>query len=563
MRLGELLLRKGVLNDTQLSQALTAREGAERIGQTLIRLKIASEEQVMRGLAEQAGLEYVDLSTITIDPALAEGMPLKAIFTKKVIPIARANGAVRIATADPLDLHALDDLRLLLGCRVEACVAKESEIVKAAKRFFGIGAETIDQMMDQKRDDLQVVDADRESSADIEDLAEDATLIRFVNQMLLEALQERASDIHIEPFEEELRIRYRIDGVLQKVPTPATIKRFQAAIVSRLKIMASLNIAEKRLPQDGRIKLVVQGREIDLRVSIIPNLYGEGVVLRILDRSNVLFGLRELGMPQSIFEIFEKLIAEPHGILLVTGPTGSGKTTTLYAALQQINSLDQKIITVEDPVEYYLPGIEQIPVKPKIGLTFASGLRAILRHDPDIILIGEIRDLETAEIAVQASLTGHLVFSTLHTNDAPGALTRLTDMGVEPFLIASTVEGILAQRLVRKICQKCRTPVGKKEFEVMRPTLPEDIREVFHGVGCESCRGTGYRGRSGIFEMLPMDEKIREFVMERTNAGAIKKFAIEKRGMLTLRDDGWERVRAGLTTPEEVLRVTKSDEYTA
>jgi len=370
-------------------------------------------------------------------------------------------------------------------------------------------------------------------------------------------VKERASDIHVEPMEDELRIRYRVDGVLHKIPIPGDIKRFQAAIVSRLKIMASLNIAEKRLPQDGRIKLRALGKEVDVRVSVIPDSWGEGVCLRLLDRSNAAVSLEELGMPPEVLTRFRQLITEPHGILLVTGPTGSGKTTTLYAGLQKINTVEDKIITVEDPVEYQLAGIKQIQVNPKIGLTFGAGLRAILRHDPDIIMIGEIRDLETAEIAVQSALTGHLVFSTLHTNDAPTAVTRLVDMGLEPFLVASTVEGLMAQRLVRRICARCKIEIKAADSEVSA-LIPPDLKSVWKGKGCDDCRGTGYRGRQGVFELFTVDDELREMILRRDGANRLKKYAVEH-GMKTLRDDGWDRVRAGVTTAEEVLRITKSD----
>jgi general secretion pathway protein E/type IV pilus assembly protein PilB len=391
-------------------------------------------------------------------------------------------------------------------------------------------------------------------------MAEDAALIKFVNQVFTEAVRDRASDIHIEPMENELRIRYRIDGVLHRIPVPAEIRHFQPAIVSRIKIMSHLDIAEKRLPQDGRIKLKVLGKEIDIRVSIIPGVWGEGVVLRILDRDSMHITLRDLGMPDGVLGDFQHLIEEPHGIFLVTGPTGSGKTTTLYAALEKINSDEDKIITVEDPVEYMLPGIKQIQVNPRIQLTFSTALRSILRHDPDIIMIGEIRDLETAEIAVQSSLTGHLVFSTLHTNDAPSAITRLVDMGLEPFLVASTVEGLMAQRLVRQICKKCKEPAKPTDAELADPSFPEDLTEVWRGKGCEECRGTGYRGRNGLFELVVVDDEIREMILRRESSNHIKKLCVDK-GMRTLREDGWLRVREGVTTPEEVIRITKADKF--
>jgi general secretion pathway protein E/type IV pilus assembly protein PilB len=483
---------------------------------------------------------------------------MKTIFQRKVLPLDRSNGTLRVALSDPLDLEVLDDLRLLLKAKIMPVIGRPSEIDRLLKKHYGVAADEVHRMVNAAREDIQVL-KETTTQADEKALAEDAGLVKFVNQIFTEAVRDRASDIHVEPMEDELRIRYRIDGVLHKIPIPTEIKRFQAAIVSRLKIMSSLNIAEKRLPQDGRIMLNALGKQIDVRVSVIPNVWGEGVCLRLLDRANMSVSLEELGMPPKVLERFKGLITEPHGILLVTGPTGSGKTTTLYAALQKINNVEDKIITVEDPVEYQLPGIKQIQVNSKIGLTFGGGLRAILRHDPDIIMIGEIRDLETAEIAVQSALTGHLVFSTLHTNDAPTAVTRLVDMGLEPFLVASTVEGLMAQRLVRRICKSCKKELQRSESEVAS-LLPEDLKTVWKGTGCDDCRGTGYRGRQGVFELLTVDDEMREMILKREPANRLKKYAIEH-GMETLRDDGWNRVRAGVTTAEEVLRITKSDRY--
>ncbi|HYE99956.1 MAG TPA: ATPase, T2SS/T4P/T4SS family [Planctomycetota bacterium] len=556
MLLGEILVRRGVVRPEQVQQALALKEGKERIGQALVRLGYAPEDEVLQALAEQTRLPYVDLSTVEIAPGLVTPSSVKTVYQRKVLPLDRQNGTVRVAVSDPLDLEVLDDLRLLLKARIQAVVAKPAEIDRLLKKHYGVGADEVHRMVDQAGDATSGPVRDADEAA----LAEDAGLVKFVNQIFTEAVRDRASDIHVEPMEDELRVRYRIDGVLHKVPVPAEIKRFQAAIVSRLKIMSGLNIAEKRLPQDGRIKLSSLGKEIDVRVSVIPNVWGEGVCLRLLDRANMAISLEGLGMPPAVLARFRQLIDEPHGILLVTGPTGSGKTTTLYAGLQKINRVEDKIITVEDPVEYQLPGIKQIQVNPKAGLTFGGGLRAILRHDPDIIMIGEIRDLETAEIAVQSALTGHLVFSTLHTNDAPSAVTRLVDMGLEPFLVASTVEGLLAQRLVRRICGRCKTEVRTPEAEVA-PLLPPDLKTYFRGAGCEDCRGTGYKGRQGVFELLVVDDDLREMILKREGANRLKRHAIEKGGMKTLREDGWDRVRAGVTTPDEVLRITKSDRF--
>jgi general secretion pathway protein E/type IV pilus assembly protein PilB len=556
MLIGEILVRRGAVKAAQVEEALQKKEGKERLGQALIRLGHAREEDVCQALAEQSRLPYVDLAQVTIDPNLVAAQGLKTVFQRKVLPLDRTNGTMRVAVSDPLDLEVLDDLRLILKARIQPVVARPSEIDRLLKKHYGVAGDEVQRMVDAAKGDVLVL-KDAAQEADEAALAEDAGLVKFVNQIFSEAVKERASDIHVEPMEDELRIRYRVDGVLHKIPIPADIKRFQAAIVSRLKIMSSLNIAEKRLPQDGRIKLRALGKDVDVRVSVIPDVWGEGVCLRLLDRSNTSVSLEELGMPPEVLARFKQHISEPHGILLVTGPTGSGKTTTLYAALEKINSVEDKIITVEDPVEYQLGGIKQIQVNPKIGLTFGSGLRAILRHDPDIIMIGEIRDLETAEIAVQSALTGHLVFSTLHTNDAPTAVTRLVDMGLEPFLVASTVEGLMAQRLVRRICTGCKREIKASESEVA-PLLPPDLKSVWKGKGCDDCRGTGYRGRQGVFELLTVDDELREMILRREGANRLKKYAVEH-GMKTLRDDGWDRVRAGVTTAEEVLRITKSD----
>jgi type II secretion system protein E len=559
MLLGEILVKRGGATREHVDEALKKKEGRERIGHTLVRLGFAREEDVLLALSEQTRVPFIDLATIEIDTSLLNPATVKTVFQRKVLPIDRNNGTLRVAVSDPLDLEVLDDLRLLLKAKIQPLIAKPSEIDRLIRKHYGVAADEVGRMVDQARSEIEII-KEGGGAEDDTALAEDAALVKFVNQIFTEAVRERASDIHVEPMEDELRIRYRIDGILHKVPIPPEIKRFQAAIVSRLKIMSNLNIAEKRLPQDGRIKLNALGKEIDVRVSVIPNVWGEGVCLRLLDRANMAISLEELGMPPKVLTHFNQLITEPHGIMLVTGPTGSGKTTTLYAALQKINNIEDKIITVEDPVEYQLGGIKQIHVNPKIGLTFGNGLRAILRHDPDIIMIGEIRDLETAEIAVQSALTGHLVFSTLHTNDAPTAITRLVDMGLEPFLVASTVEGLMAQRLVRRICKHCKFESARKDAEFAEGIFPPDIKSFWRGKGCEECRGTGYKGRQGVFELLVVDDALREMILKREGANRLKKYAMEH-GMRTLRDDGWDRVRLGVTTPEEVIRITKVDKY--
>ena len=404
------------------------------------------------------------------------------------------------------------------------------------------------------------MDEGHEDDTNLDSAAEDASIIRFVNQVLRDAIELRASDIHLEPFEDEFRIRYRIDGVLQEVPVPAQLKRFQPAIVSRVKILSHLNIAEKRLPQDGRIKIRIEGSEVDIRVSVIPMLHGEAVVMRLLRQSATLRGMGELDMDNRELECFRRVLQLPHGIILVTGPTGSGKTSTLYTALNEINDADRKIITIEDPVEYQLKGVNQIQVSEKAGLTFARGLRSILRHDPDVILIGEIRDQETAQIAVQASLTGHLVFSTLHTNDAPGALTRLVDMGVEPYLVASSLEAVLAQRLVRVLCPRCKVPDGSPAAQAfkLQVGIPSNTT-IYRSVGCQECRQTGFYGRHAIFEWMDSDNEIRQLILKNASSDLIRD-AARHRGMRTLAEDGWRLVRQGITTVEEVLSVTTAKE---
>jgi len=420
---------------------------------------------------------------------------------------------------------------------------------------LGVGADTIDTLDDVAP--LQVVDESGEEDSNLENAAEDASIIKFVNQVLTDAIELRASDIHLEPFEDQLRIRYRIDGVLQEIPVPAQIKRFQPAIVSRVKILSHLNIAEKRLPQDGRIKIRLANNEVDIRVSIIPMLHGEAVVMRLLRQKATLLGMEQLGMAPEVLKSFNHVLELPHGIILVTGPTGSGKTSTLYTALAAINDDIRKIITIEDPIEYQMRGINQIQVSEKAGLTFARGLRSILRHDPDVILIGEIRDQETAQIAVQASLTGHLVFSTLHTNDAPGALTRLVDMNVEPYLVASSLEAVLAQRLVRVLCPECKaedtsptTAAFKEQLGIAKNVI------IYRGVGCGACRNTGYHGRHAIFEWMDLTNEIRQMVLKSSSSGEMREVAV-RNGMHSLSDDGWRLIGMGITTPEEVMRVAK------
>ena len=443
---------------------------------------------------------------------------------------------------------------------MEPVLAEKSEIEKLIKAHLGVGGETIEGLVKQKIEDgVELLEELETDGSELSEMAQEASVIRLVNEILLEAIESRTSDVHIESQQDQVVIRYRIDGILHTQPIPPEINHFRSAIISRLKIMARLNIAEKRLPQDGRIKLKVKGREIDVRVSVIPMIHGESLVMRILDKGAMVFELQSLGMAPDTYKTFSELIKIPHGIVLVTGPTGSGKTTTLYSSLIQINDSATKIITTEDPVEYQLAGINQIQVHSKIGLTFAASLRSILRHDPDVVLVGEIRDLETAENAIQASLTGHLVFSTLHTNDAAGAFTRMGDMGVEPFLVASTVEAVMAQRLVRRLCKKCCREVDPSKVDLPKDFPVDQLQgSLFEPVGCRECRNVGYTGRMGVYELLVTTEAVRELAQARASTWQIKKACLEG-GMKTLRDDGWRKVISGDTSVDEILRITKGD----
>jgi general secretion pathway protein E/type IV pilus assembly protein PilB len=557
MEIGTLLQRRGLASEQQVEQARRLSNG-RRVDQILVEMGVVSEEDALRALADELGMRFVSLKETIVDVELLREFPATAIFRHEVLPLERRNGRVTVATADPFDLEGLDELSTLSGWRIDPALACRDEIVGLIKQHLGVGGDTIGQLVAQRADDgVQVLD---ELPSDLGELAESAqapSVIKLVNELLVEALEQRSSDIHIEPQERGLVVRYRIDGLLRVQPVPSEINQFSSAIVTRLKIMSRLNIAEKRLPQDGRINIRVQGRDIDVRVSIIPMLHGEGVVLRLLDKGRMKFDLAHVGMPDDVAAQFHKLIELPHGIVLVTGPTGSGKTTTLYSALNEIKSPTTKIITVEDPVEYHMDGINQIQVHSKIGLSFAAGLRSILRHDPDVILIGEIRDGETASSAIQASLTGHLVFSTLHTNDAPGAFTRLVDMGVEPYLVASTVEGVLAQRLVRVLCPRCKAPYVPRSEDIP-PDMPQPVEKLWKPVGCRACRDVGFAGRSGVFELLLNDATIRHLCVERASAGDIREHALAH-GMLTLRQCGYRRALAGDTTLEEVVRITRGD----
>lgn len=554
MTLTKLLLENGLLTPGQLKEAeALQRAEALRLDRAVVQLGYVAERQLLELMSKELQLPFVSLEDITIDQETLQSLPPKIVFRKRLVPISRSNGTLNVATSDAFDLYAFDDIRLLTGLTIQPVLALRDEIEKVIKANYGLGGDTLDEMVGTHGPEAASVTG--ESSEDLLEMAQEASVIKLVNEIILEAVNERASDIHIEPYEHNLSIRYRIDGVLQEASIPPQMHRFQAAIISRIKILANLNIAERRVPQDGRIKFQVGGRQIDVRVSVIPMLFGEGIVMRLLDKANVLFTLQELGMDEVTFKRFKSLIDRPHGIILVTGPTGSGKTTTLYAALNAIVGPEIKVLTVEDPVEYHLQGVNQIPVDHNVGMTFERGLRAILRHDPDVVMIGEIRDLETARAAIQASLTGHLVLSTLHTNDSASAPLRLIDMGVEPYLVSSTLIGSMAQRLVRKICSKCKTK-GGVDHDKVPPDFQRKEGEVFwHGAGCEHCRKTGYRGRSGLYELLLMSDEIAEKIVHNASIPQIIA-AGRTTGLRLLREDGWAKVRAGITTVDEVLTCT-------
>lgn len=548
------------LNAVQMRIARASFEADGKLLQPVLnQLGARTEEIALDAIAQRLGLPVVDLAKTTVPNDVLVNFPTKIIHRRNVFPLGvQSDGALYVATSNPFDLSLVDEVSAATDLPTILVVAYPNELTKLIKSRLGVGAETIDGLIEQTSDVeiLEEVDWDQGDAQG----AQEASVVRLVNDILTEAVESGTSDVHIEAQETGMRIRYRIDGVLQTQPTPPEINRFQSAIVSRIKIMSRLNIAEKRIPQDGRIKLKVQNREVDLRVSIIPMLHGEGIVMRILDKDRMNFTLRGIGMDEDVYQEFGKLISLPHGIILVTGPTGSGKTTTLYSALNEIKSDETKIITTEDPIEYQLDGINQIQVHTKVGLTFAASLRAILRHDPDVVLVGEIRDFETAENAIQASMTGHLVFSTLHTNDAAGAYTRMIDMGVEPFLVGATVEGIMAQRLARRLCKHCKEPWNPKP-ENLPEDFPKELLEsgsIYRPVGCRECRDTGYAGRVALYELLIPDDEIRRLAGDKAPAIEVKKVA-RANGMATLRDNGWKKVGLGITSVEEVVRVAKED----
>jgi type II secretion system protein E len=560
-RLGKLLKKTGLFLDPQIDELLNIRRNAHcSLVQAVETLGLTDEESFLRALADTLGTQFIRLNELQIEPEPLRQLPTKAIFQYNIIPLSLTDTTLTIATNEPFRAGMTDALRLASSRKIKFILATRSDLTHAVKTYFGVGADTLDTMISEDRIDL----ASEESllKVDLSELDQEASVVKFVNQIIWEARKERATDIHIEPMENDLRIRYRVDGVLHNAPVPPQIKRFQSAIISRIKVMANMDIAEKRLPQDGRISLRVQTEEIDVRVSTMPTVYGESVSLRLLQRGGGLISMKQLGLADRDAQKLERMIVKPHGMLLVTGPTGSGKSTSLYAWLHTINSSDKRVMSAEDPIEYEMAGVNQVQMRPEIGLDFATALRTFLRQDPDVIMIGEIRDRETAEMSIRAALTGHLVFSTLHTNDAPGAVTRMLDMGLEPFLVASSIEGIVAQRLVRQLCDHCKTPWQGDRQLLEREGFPvEKLADhtIYQASGCEACHKTGFKGRSGLFEIMTITEEIRSLIISRASSSEIKARALTL-GMRTLRDDGWEKVLNGTTTVEEVLRVSADEE---
>ena len=566
--LQEALIRKGLVSqeiwDDILKEAALS-EGS--IVDTIVKKGLILEKEALKILAQALNLECVESNDITFDKSVADKIPLRIAFYYKFMPLKIKDKNLTIAVSFPLDVKTCDEIRIHLGYHINMVLAPQTDILEALKKLYGVGAETLERITSRSLDKTPIPDSWQQIQAieDIEELAEDASVIKLVNEIILEAYRRRATDIHIEPYRNDVSIRYRIDGTLYDVKASSEIRNFIAPIISRIKIMCNLNIVERRLPQDGRAIVKTQEQDVDLRVSTLPTPYGESVVIRILP-TKMLFNLEKLGLSGEDLSKLEALIRKPYGIIFVTGPTGSGKTTTLYACLNRINTRDQKIITIEDPIEYDIKGVTQIQVQPEIGLDFARGLRSILRHDPDVIMVGEVRDLETAEISIRVALTGHLIFSTLHTNDAASGVTRLIDIGIEPYLISSSVEAFIAQRLVRMICPHCKYE-DRKSLPELRESIQKELRletlseaRIYRGKGCQNCNFTGFFGRTAIYENLLVDDAINELIVNKTTSGDIKKKAVSQ-GMRTLSQDGWRKVIAGITIPEEVLRLVSAEDY--
>jgi type II secretory ATPase GspE/PulE/Tfp pilus assembly ATPase PilB-like protein len=567
LKLGELLIKRGVLSEKQLDVALREHEkSGELLGKALIRLGFITEEQLLVTLAEQLSIQYVpSLKNRKISDAVIKAVPARFVWHYKFMPLSLVENLLTIAVSNPLDVWPTEDIKFHLGFDVEVVLTPDAEIMAAIRTYYGVGAALVEDILNKDSKEEPSKKFEEQGGVTVLDTpekhAQDASVVKLVNQLVAEAIQARATDIHIEPYRDRVKVRYRIDGILYDIPVPETIKQLHSAITSRIKIISQMDIVERRLPQDGRTKVKLGEMDVDLRISIIPTLYGENMVIRILP-TQMLFSMKDLGLSEKDLGTIGELLKKPHGIVFLTGPTGSGKTTTLYSFLSYLNRPPVKIITVEDPIEYELTGVTQLQVNPRIGLSFAGALRNLLRHDPDIMMVGEVRDLETAELAIRTALTGHLVFSTLHTNDASSGITRLLDMGLEPYLVASSVQAFIAQRLVRTICTDCKEKIPLKE-EVSLNKIVEKTHEhiekpahVFHGRGCETCKFTGYRGRVAIYEILVINEDIRQMVIDKASASQIKQKAIAM-GVKTLLREGWEKIREGVTTPEEVMRVTE------
>jgi type II secretory ATPase GspE/PulE/Tfp pilus assembly ATPase PilB-like protein len=543
-KLGRLLIDGGLLSEERFAEAQRmGRETSTPLPDVLVKNRFVSERDLMPVLADQYGLEFVSLRTMFIDPLATKSISAKFACHYRIMPIDLTDGVIKVALSDPLDMSAVEDIETTMGYRVTRALACRSDIAEAVRRHYGVGADTVERILDELPAEVEAPDS-LEESHDLENMAEDASVVRLVNQILQQAIEDRTTDIHFEVHREGMVARRRIDGVLYDTNVPSNIRVLYPAIVSRVKLMSGLNIVERRMPQDGRARVRIGGKNYDLRISVVPALHGEDVVIRILPTS-MLFSLEKLGLAGAHLETIEGLIAEPHGILFVTGPTGSGKSTTLYACLKQLNTRDRKIITIEDPIEYELPGITQSQINTKIELSFARMLRSMLRHDPDIMMVGEVRDRETADIAIQTAMTGHLVMSTLHTNDAASGAVRLIDMGVDPYLITSTVRAFIAQRLVRTICESCKE------------TYESDGATLYRGAGCRECHQAGYQGRVAICEILVVDDVIQDMIHRKASSLEIKATAIE-RGMTTLAEDGQDKIQRGVTSLEEVLRVTRT-----
>ncbi|MFH1857144.1 MAG: GspE/PulE family protein [Candidatus Omnitrophota bacterium] len=555
-KLGEILINKGLLSSQQLDASLKEGERTgEALGKLLVKMKLLTEAQLLKALAEQLEMSFEpSLKSVSISKEAVSMVPAKLVWHYRFMPIKIKNNLLTIAVSDPLAVWAMEDLKLQLGFNVERILTTEEEILNAIRQHYGLGADTVEEILKEKKEEVSQESeiSSVKYTGEVEDvgkMASAASVVSLVNQILSEAIMSDATDIHIEPYRNNIKVRYRIDGVLYNIRVPEQIKQLHQAIVSRIKIISNLDVVERRLPQDGRAIVKIQNKQVDLRISIIPSLYGENLVIRILP-VHLLLRLEDLGFDAPDLEIMEKLMKSPHGIIFLTGPTGSGKTTTLYACLTRLNKETVKIVTLEDPIEYELEGITQIQVKPEIGLTFANALRSVLRHDPDIMMVGEVRDFETAELAIRTSLTGHLIFSTLHTNDSPSGVTRLLDIGIEPYLVASSVNAFISQRLVRIICPKC-----KKEQKNTKD-LPNFLKDtkIFYGEGCEECSFVGFKGRKAIYEILVIDDEMRELIVNKSPVSQIKKKAKEM-GFRTLFDAGIEKVKQGVTTPEELMRV--------